>query len=80
MRAGLGEREWNDILQLEGVHQGCSFGSFLASLALQPILVGVAQSMIRGMVAAYCDDVKVVLVGPCSDARDAYAMVCRLPT
>ena len=34
--------------------------------------------MPRGMVAAaaYCDDVKVV--GPCSDARDAYAMVCRL--
>ena len=32
--------------------------------------------MTHGMVAAYCDDVKIV--GPCSDARDAYAMVCRL--
>ena len=74
--ADLGEREWDDILSLEGVHQGCSFGSFLASLALQPILVRVAQSMTHGMAAAYCDDVKIV--GPCSDARDAYAMVCRL--
>ena len=74
--ADLGEREWDDILSLEGVHQGCSFGSFLASLALQPILVRVAQSMTHGMVAAYCDDVKIV--GPCSAARDAYAMVCRL--
>ena len=76
--ADLGEREWDDISPLEGVHQVCSFGSSLASLALQPILVRVAQSMtrIRGMVAAYCGDVKIV--GPCSDARDAYAMVCRL--
>ena len=61
---------------LEGVHQGCSFGGFLASLSLQPILVRVAQSMAHGMVAAYCGDVKIV--GPCSAARDAYAMVCRL--
>ena len=28
------------------------------------------------MAAAYCADVKIV--GPCSTARDAYAMVCRL--
>ena len=74
--ADLGERDWDDILPLEGVHQGGSFGSFLASLALQPILFRVAQSMACGMVAAYCSDVKIV--GPYSDAHDAYAMVCRL--
>ena len=32
--------------------------------------------MLRGMVAAYCDDAKIV--GPCSDAHDAHAMLCRL--
>ena len=74
--ADLGEREWDDILSLEGVHQGCSFGSFLASLALQPILVRVAQSMTHGMVAAYCGDAKIV--GPCGASRDAYAIGRRL--
>ena len=56
------------------------FHKFLASLALQPILVNVsyrvAQSMAHGMVAAYCGD--VYISGRCSAARDAHAAECRL--
>ena len=59
-----GEGDWDDILSREGVHQGCTFGSLLASLALHPILEEVAASMGVGMVGAYIDDVKLLLLLP----------------
>ena len=74
--ADLGEREWDDILSREGVHQGCSFGSFLAALGLQPVLEEVARHMPCGMIGAYIDDVKVV--APITVARAAYERLKRL--
>ena len=65
-----GEQDWDDILSREGVHQGCSFGSFLSSLGLQPVLETVARDMLCGFVAAYCDDVKIC--GPTDVALKAY--------
>ena len=56
---------------MEGVYQGCTYDSFLASLGLQPVLQEVAESMPCGIVVAYCDDVK--LVGPPAVAHAAYA-------
>ena len=67
----LGEREWQDILSKEGVQQGCSFGSFLAALGLQPILEDVARSMPSGLLGAYCDDVRIC--GPIDVAHAAYS-------
>ena len=41
-----GEVDWEDILSREGVHQGCSFRSFLSSLGLQPVLREAAAGML----------------------------------
>ena len=67
---------WEDILSREGVHQGCTFGSFLACLGLQPILEEVASGMASGFVAAYVDDVKIS--APASVAHAAYIRLCEL--
>ena len=74
--ADLGEQEWADILSHEGMHQGCTFGSFLVALGLQPVLQEVAQSMPCGMLLAYCGDAKIV--GPPAVAHAAYAELGRL--
>ena len=74
--ADLGEREWDDILSREGVHQGCSFGSFLAALGLQPVLEEVARHMPCGMIGAYIDDVKIV--APIIVAHAAYERLKQL--
>ena len=48
-----GGREWEDIPSRLGVQQGCTFGSFLAALALQPVLEKVAAELgAEGMVVA----------------------------
>ena len=74
--ADLGGDDWDDILSKEGVHQGCSFGSFLASLGLQPVLQKVASKMSCGSVSAYCDDVKIC--APTKVALEAYNTLTRL--
>ena len=71
-----GEVDWEDILSREGVHQGCSFGSFLSGLGLQPVLEEVANLMTCGMVGAYCDDVKIC--GPLRAALQAYRTLIHL--
>ena len=71
-----GEVDWEDILSREGVHQGCSFGSFLSSLGLQPVLREVAAGMQCGLVAAFCDDVKIC--GPPKVAHQAYVTLIEL--
>ena len=66
--ADLGVQMWDDILSQEGVHQGCTFGSFLACLGLQPILEEVAADMESGFVVAYVDDVKINAPAPVAHA------------
>jgi len=71
-----GGQEWDDVLSREGVQQGCSFGSFLAALALQPILEAVARTMPECLIAAYCDDVRIC--APIPVALAAYRLLRRL--
>ena len=74
--ADLGVQVWDDILSREGVHQGCTFGTFLACLGLQPILQEVASGMPAGFVVAYVDDVKIL--APASIAHAAYVRLATL--
>ena len=45
------------ILNSVGSRQGCSLGSFLMAVALQPILQQLADEFDDVLVTAYCDDV-----------------------
>jgi hypothetical protein len=73
---GEGRDAWPTILSRNGVQQGCTFGSFLACLGLQPQLEEVAATMTDGAVLAYMDDVKVM--GPVDEAKAAYAALVGL--
>ena len=76
--ADLGGQVWDDILSREGVHQGCTFGTFLACLGLQPVLREVASDMIAGFVVAYVDDVKIVAPAPIAHMHAAYVRLATL--
>ena len=52
-----------------GSRQGCSWGSFLYCLALQPVLNQLQQEFPSCFIVAYCDDVQIV--GPPADAARA---------
>ena len=52
-----------------GSRQGCSWGSFLYCLALEPVLNQLQQEFPSCFIVAYCDDVQII--GPPADAARA---------